>query len=224
MIRLKKTLCLIITAFIFAFPILSADYNDMENQSEESIKIPSGSIPSRVIITDYSVEGGGLEAGKVCTVTFIIENTSKVSNVTSVLMTGWIDSVAPVEFAETNQVYVDTIVPGEKVSVVFKYYVKKVDMKAIGNVSAGFTIYYNDEALAMHERTNSISVKLPVLHGEKTTIDEEYMQWSTPLVSNRERLLSSNIMQALYAAGFVFSCIWIVLLILFKFGVLKRGF
>jgi len=201
MIKIKKTICFFLAAFALALPV--------------------SAIPSRVMIMDYFVEDGGFVAGEVSTVTFILKNMSRTSNVTSVLLIGWIDSVSPVEFAETNQAYVEIIPPGEEVAVEFEYYTKNVDMTAISSVSVGFTIYYADDALEA-ERASSTSVRLPVRRGARTTIDEEDMRWSAPWVSNRDRILSSGLMQSAYMAGFVFCAVWALLLALFKFGVFKR--
>lgn len=223
MIKAKKIISLLIAAYMLIFSV-SATVYDIEDENDESL-VPIGDfIPSRVMITDYFVEGGGFVAGEIRKVTYIVKNMSNVSNVTSVLLIGWIDTVTPVEFTGTNQDYIEIIPPKEEVEFVFEYYTRNVDMTAISNVSAGFTIYYCDDALGGSERTNSVSVKLPVLHGTRSMIDEEYMKWATPSVSRLDRLMSSKLMQALYAACFVWCSIWILLLMLFKLGILKRKF
>jgi hypothetical protein len=221
MIKIKKMICWMLAAFMLVLPVSATRIDSIEN-NDEYVSALMRSIPSRVMIADYYIEDGGLVAGEVSKATFIIRNMSRTSNVTSVFLSGWIDSAAPVEFIGTNQAYVEIINPSQEIAVVFEYYTRNVDMTAIGTVAAGFTIHYSDDAIAGHERSNSVSVRLPVLRGARTAIDEEDMQWPAPWVSDGERFLSANIMQAVYAAGFVFSVIWIILLVLFKFGVLKR--
>lgn len=241
MSKIKIIICLLVVAYTLTFPVLATiptipieEYVNAENienvenvendEDDEDVKVQKKFIPSRAMITDYFVEGGGLAAGKVSKVTFKLKNMSRTSNITSVLLIGWIDSSAPVEFTGINQAYVEIIFPSEEVEIVLEYYAKNVDMTAIGNVSAGFAIYFHDDALNGNERINNVSVKLPILHGARNTIAEEYMQWSTPSVSRLDRMLTSNIMQAMYAAGLVCCSIWILLLMFFKFGVLKRRF
>jgi len=204
MIKIKKLFCFFIAAALLTVPV--------------------SAMPSRVIITDYFVDGGGFVAGQVSTVTFILKNTNSSSNITSVFLVGWIDSGSPVEFAETNQAYVEMISPGGEVEVVFEYYTKNVDMTAIRSVSVGFYIYYSDNALGDTERSNSVSLRLPVLRGARTTIAEEDMRWSAPMVSNIDNILSSDLMQAVYIAVFVVCVLWSILLVLFRFGILKRRF
>jgi len=178
--------------------------------------------PGRVLITDFFVMGGGLVAGETSTVVFVLENTGE-AGVNSVVLTGWIDPAAPVEFTGTNQVYVGSIAPGGEASAMFEYYTRNVDLTALHSISAGFTISYGDEAV-WAERSNSVAVRLPVLRGARTTVGEEDMRWSEPYISRMAELLTSRAMQALYAGGFVLCSVLAALILLLKLGILKRRF
>jgi len=223
MIRIKKIICLLIAAFMLACPVLAVSVADFD-PDEESDEAPRRFSPtSRVMITDYSIRGGGLVAGEVSEVMFVLKNTGRWATVNSVLLTGWIESIAPVEFTGTNQIFIESIPAGGEVAVIFEYYTKNVDLTALRSVSAGFNISYGDEAVGA-ERSNSVSVRLPVLRGARTTIDEDDMRWSVPQASRRDQLLYSRLMQAAYAGGFIFCGVWIIIIILFKLGVFKRRF
>jgi len=210
---MKKAMCILAITFMLAGQIISANkivYGE-----------PTIPLPSRVIITSYSISGGGLVAGETRRATFVLENTSVTAYISSVLVTGRIESTAPVYFVGTNQVYIGRIPPGGNVEVVFEYYTQRVDMAAVGRVYAGLTVQYADEATRV-ERINNITVHLPVLLEVRTPINEEQMQWQMRELSRIDSLLYSSVMQALYLGIIVFCVIWIVLLILFKFGILKR--
>ena len=179
--------------------------------------------PSRVLITDYSVRGGGLMAGEVSTAVFTLTNMSSETAVNSVLITGWIEAAAPVEFTRTNQVYVARIPPGGEATVVFEYYTRHVDMTAIGTVSVGFSIAYSEEEGGT-ERSNNVSLRLPVQRGARTTVRDDDMEWPMPWVSDFDRLLASRAMQMVYVGGAAFSGVLTVIIMLFKTGILRRKF
>jgi hypothetical protein len=219
--RILAAVLAVLFVFLLAFPVFAATI-DIEDEPDETAVSRRVFPPSRVIITDYFVTGDGLSAGEVSTVTFVLRNMSWVSAVNSVLLTGWIESAAPVEFTGSNQVYIDAIPPrGERLAV-FEYYTRHVDMTAISTVSAGFAIVYSDDAGI--ERTSNVSVRLPVLRGARTTVSEDDMQWPTPWVSDRNSFLASRLMQIAYAGGFVFCVALIIIIMLFKIGILRRRF
>jgi len=216
--KLIKTLAAVLL-IILMLPAFShaAELTLPDELPEEIVAEP----PSRIVITEYSVGDGGLKAGEASTALFTLKNMNDSFNVNSILITAWVDSAAPVEFIGTNQSYIALLTPGGEAKAVFVYYTKNVDISAIGSVSAGFSIQYFDESDGK-ERTNNISVRLPVVNYTDTTLDEAYMQWQTPSESAVDEMLYSMRMQAIYVAGLVFSCICIAVLLLFKFTVLRR--
>jgi len=177
-------------------------------------------VPSRVIITDFFIEGGGLEAGGISMAVFMLKNTSETANVNSVLLTGSIDTTAPLELVGTNQAYVRLIPPGGEVEVEFEYYTRNVDLTSIDCISVGFTIHYGDEGTGV-ERMNSVTLRLPVLRNANTAVDEADMLWPVPQDSALDEFLYSRLMQAAYAAGLVICCVGIAVLLLFKMGILR---
>jgi len=167
---------------------------------------------SRVLIDDYYVVGGGLAAGKTSAAVFMLKNTGMTASVNSVLITGWIETGAPVEFTGSNQAYVPLIPPGGIVAVEIEYSTKNVDLTSIESVSAGFTISYGDEGSGA-ERTNSVSLRLPVSGGRNVVIKEEDMHWTVPGESALDELLYSRNMQFVYAAGLALCCFGIVVIL-----------
>jgi len=215
MIKIKKIICALIAAFILILPVTAVPV-------DEEVTPPSWtSPPSRVIITGFTVRGGGLVAGEVSTVVFTLRNTGRWVGVSSVIMTGSIESAAPVEFVGTNQVFIGRIPPDSETTVEIEYYTRNVDLTALRSISASFLIGYEDESIGI-ERFNSVSVRLPVLRGARTTIDEENMRWAVPHTSRRDALLYSGAMQAVYTGGFILCAIWIIIILLFKLGILRR--
>ena len=164
---------------------------------------------SRVLIDEYYVIDGGLVAGKTSTAVFMLKNTGVTANVNSVLITGWIETGAPVEFTGSNQAYVPVIPPGGLVAVEIEYSTKNVDLTSIESVSAGFTISYGDEGSGV-ERTNSVSLRLPVSGGRNVVISEEDMHWTAPGDSALDGLLYSENMQLIYAAGLAICCLGVI--------------
>jgi len=171
--------------------------------------------PSRVVIADYTIEGGGLAAGETVTAEFKLRNTGASASVSSVLVTGWIDTAAPVEFIGVNQAYVASIPPRGESVVRFTYYTRDVDLSGVGSVSAGFAIAYGDEGSAS-ERTNNVSVRLPVLHSDAARVSESDFYWLEPQASALDTFLYSERMQLVYAAGLSCSGAFILILFVFK--------
>ena len=210
---LKIIISVVLCLFMLTFPVFATVYiEDAPTQQ----RFP----PARVIVTGFSVNGGGLIAGEVSTVEFVLFNTSTNTAVTSVLLTGWIDSIAPVEFTETNQAFIRRIPPGGEAVVTFEYFTRNVDMTAIGTVSAGFSIHYSEELSGL-DRSNTVSLNLPVLRRARTTVNDEDMFWPAPFVSDLDRFLVSRTMQTVYVGGFVLCGILIVIILLFKLGILR---
>jgi len=176
--------------------------------------------PSRVIITDFWVDGGGLAAGETSAVVFALHNTG-VDYVYSVILTGWIEPASPVTFTETNQIYVGSIAPFGETFVTVEYFTSYVDLTALRSVPAGFTINYADTATDI-ERTNSVTVLLPVVRGLRTAVYEGDMQWDEPHISQVDEFLTSSTMQAVYLGIFTLCAALIMVLLLFKAGILKR--
>jgi len=170
---------------------------------------------SRVVVSGYSVADGGLEAGRASTASITLHNTAKTAVVSSLLVTGWVETGAPVEIVGVNQVYVPLIRPDGEATVEFDYYTKNVDLASIDTISAGFTITYYDEGSAV-ERTNSVSLRLPVLESSRAAVDEAEMRWREPTPSSIDRFLNSNLMQLLYFTGLAVCAAGIAILVLLK--------
>jgi len=195
------------------------DYDEYyDNEIEETETMTP---PSRVIVVDHSVEGGGLVAGEISTVLLRLQNTSDYYGINSVLLTGWIESGAPVEFTATNQVYAGRIAPGGEIIVELMYYTQNVDLTAIASVTVGFAINYGDEATSV-ERVSNVSINLPVLRGLRTTVEEVDMIWEAYYPSRVNVILSSREMQIVYLGLLVVSLLLSIVLILFKVGILVR--
>ena len=209
---------------ILSFVIVFAAFFLCARVSASEISVPEEPVyspPSRIIVTAYSAEGGGLTPGNSCAVTIELQNTSAISRVNSVLITGWIDSSAPVHFAETNQAYITTIPPNGTAYAEFIYYTEKIALSAVESVNAGFNIYYSDE-VAGADRTNNVSVRIPVLY-EKTDTEKE-IRWQDPPAAGVEALLFSARMQPIYSAVTVFCLFGVVLSLLNKIRIALRRF
>jgi len=175
----------------------------------------SDAVPSRVIIEDLYVEGGGLAAGKPGTAVIVLRNTSATASVTGLLVSGWIGDGEPVEFEGVNQVYVPFMAPGGNASVDFKYLTGNVDLTSTTSISAGFTISYKDEGSGI-DRTNNVSVRLPVLNKSYTAVSEADMRWPEPVTTAFDAFLASRFMQIIYLMGLIGCCTGIVVLLLSK--------
>ena len=154
--KIKKIAFIVLLTIVFQTAFFSSGY------ITPAAERPPVSV-NRVMISDYYVVGGGLVAGEINTAVFILKNTGETSWVTSLLLTGWIDSGAPVDFDGTNQVYVPYIMPRGEVAVEFTYYTKNVDLTLIDTISAGFAINYGDEGSGA-ERVNNVSFRPPILY------------------------------------------------------------
>jgi len=201
--------------FIIAFLIVRPASAFGQIYSIESATAEPMTPPSRVIITDYSIEGGGLAAGETVTAEFTLRNTGASAYVNSILVTGWIDTAAPVEFIGVNQAYVASIRPRGEAVVRFTYYTRDVDLSGVGSVPAGFSIAYGDEGSAS-ERTNNVSVRLPVLHTEAARVSEADFYWPEPQASTLDTFLYSERMQLVCAAGLAFCGMLILILLIYK--------
>jgi len=157
---------------------------------------------SRVIISDYSVADGGLTAGKTCIATFTLHNVNENAAVNSVLVTGGIETGAPVVYVGVNQAYVPLIEPGGEAVVEFEYYTKNVDMTSIDSISVALTISYVDEGTEI-ERTNSVSLRLPVSESTPAVVSDADMHWQEPGTSGMNGFLDSGRMQMVYFVGLV---------------------
>ncbi|MCL2426022.1 MAG: hypothetical protein FWD05_06765 [Oscillospiraceae bacterium] len=197
------------------------DVDELTEELTEEVGAESMTPPSRVIVVGYTVGGGGLAAGEISNVAIKLRNTSDNYYVNSVLLTGWIESGAPIEFSTTNQEYGGRIAPDEETIVTFTYYTQNVDLTAIASVTVGFTINYGDEATNV-ERVSNVSINLPVLRGLRTSVEDADMIWATYYPSRINVILSSGGMQAVYVGLLVASLLLSVILILFKVGIFVR--
>ena len=211
MFKRNLFIILMISAFLFIRP--AAAYG--LTLPTEPAAVESMAPPSRVVIADYAVEGGGLAAGKTVTAEFTLRNTGASAYVNSVLVTGWIDSASPVEFIGVNQAYVASIRPRGEAVVRFTYYTRDVDLSGVGSISAGFAITYGDEGSAV-ERTNNVSVRLPVLRADAARWDESDFYWPEPQDTALDTFLYSRRMQFVYAAGLACSGFFILVLFVLK--------
>jgi len=211
---LKSIPVALVIALLAAFPVI-AHADEDEATAPAAPAVPAG----RVIVIDYSVADGGLTAGQTCTVTYILHNTAKNATVSNVLVNGWVESGAPVDLVGINQVYMPRISPDGEVSFEFEYYTKNVDLTAIDSYSVGMTISYIDDGTKT-ERSNSVSVRLPVSDSSHFAVDSVDMRWQMPESSTLFGLLNSWPMQLVYLAGFVACGAGIVLLL---FGKLKAS-
>ena len=210
--NMKRLLGCIPAALAIALLVaLPATARADEDGASATPAVPAG----RVIVADYFVSGGGLKSGATCTVTYVLYNTSKTSSVTGVLVSGWVENGAPVDLVGVNQVYVPRIPPENEIMIEFEYYAKNVDLTAIDSYSAGLTISYIDEG-SKTERTNSVSLRLPVSDGGYSAVYGVDWRWQTPEPSALSGLMNSRPMQLVYLAGFVACCAGIALLLLGK--------
>jgi len=198
----------VLSMLLFPNNALAAEYGELAG-------VKPTAPASRVIISDYHIVGDGLVSGKQCTLVIRLQNVSGVENVNSVLVTGWIEAGAPVEFVGVNQAYIPRILPGDEADMEFEYYTKHVDLSSIDSISAGFTILYSDEGSGT-ERTNSVSLRLPVSSGTDSAFDETDMRWPEPGHSALDEFLYSTFMQTVYIAGIIFCCVCVVILLLNK--------
>ena len=212
---LKTALVFMVVLLVFSFPAqVLADEDDPEVTPE------SNAVPSRVIVADHYIEGGGLAAGETGTAVFVLKNTSETSNVSGLLVSGWIADGEPVEFDGVNQAYVPLLLPGSQTAVELKYFARNVDMTTVRSVSVGLTVSYKDEGSGI-DRTNNISLRLPVIHTSYPAVSEADMRWQTPAVSAFDEYLTSRLMQVVYMAGLIICFAGSVILLLFKTKVLR---
>ena len=205
--RVIVTLFIVMQMFVFTVHI-SAD------EGKQAV------IPSRIIINDYFIDGGGLVAGEISAAVLVLRNTSKTSTVSSLLLTGWIDSEAPAEFYGTNQIYVPAIPPSGDTSVELEIYTNNVDLSSINSISAGFIIDYKDEESEI-ERSTNISIRLPILRKTQSAIDEADMNWMEPETSTLYELMNADYMQKIYITGFIVCCLGSIVMIMVKLKVLR---
>ena len=212
---LKATLAAAAVILMFSFhsPASAAEGNPGEPPGYDTV-------PSRVIIVDHFIMGGGLAAGETGTAVFILRNTSETHNVSGVLVSGWIGDGEPVEFAGVNQAYVPLILPGGEVSVEFEYSTGNVDLTSIKSFSAGFTISYKDEGSGT-DRTNYVSVRLPVFSNSYTAVSDADMRWPTPVVSSADAFLATRFMQVVYMIGLIACLAGSLVLLLYKTELLR---
>jgi len=220
---IKKTKIIFFILIVLLMVTSATAFADVENEPHEPIieELDLMVPPSRIIISDYFIEGEGLVAGEISAAVITLQNTSDYYYLNSILITGWIEPGAPVEFLTTNQEYAGRLPPGEEISVTIMYYTQNVDLTAVSSVEAGFTIHFGDEA-TQTERTNNVSINLPVLRGVITAIERADMVFETYTPSSIDILLSSRNMQAVYLGVLIASFLFSVIIILFKARVFVR--
>jgi len=204
-----------VAAAIAAMVMLLFPITVLATGNDEPADAKPAAPASRVVISDYYIVGDGLVSGTQSTLVIVMKNTSETDNVSSVLVTGWIETGAPVEFVGANQAYVPHILPGREATVEFEYSTKNVDLSSIDGISAGFTILYSDESSGT-ERTNNVSLRLPVSSGDDSVFDEADMRWPEPKPSAMDAFLYAKYMQTIYVAGIILCCVCVVILLFNK--------
>ena len=130
-----------------------------------------GNNKPRVMVDSFTVEGGGLVSGTECELKIVLRNMSTTKGVSSVQISGsWSNSSPPpVEFKETNQVYVSNINPAQTREVVLCLVTKSVNISALDSVSLYLDINYSYDEIP--ENTNSLVLRIPVGKG----LSEEFI-------------------------------------------------
>lgn len=143
-----------------------------------------GTIAAVVVIEDYSVEGGPLEAGKDVTINLTLHNTSKTTAASSILMTVSSNSglIYP-SYGSDNQFFVGTIAPGasEKIAVPISV------SQAYNSEAVDFTCSF-DYASFNTKMTNSATIVIPSSGGG--SIEVKSVSASSHATVNGESLLS----------------------------------
>ena len=121
----------------------------------------------RVIVESCVVEGGGLTSGSECELKITLRNMSNTLRVSSILISGnWSSSSPPpVDFKESNQLYVSSIGPTQTRDVVFALKTQQVNISALDAISLFLDINYSYEGSL--DNSNIVTLRLPV-GGEQT--------------------------------------------------------
>lgn len=143
-----------------------------------------GTIAAVVVIEDYSVEGGPLEAGKDVMINLTLHNTSKTTSAASILMTVSSNSglIYPA-YGSDNQFFVGTIAPGASESVSVPISVSQ----AYDSEAVDFTCKF-DYASLNTKMTNSATIVIPSSGGGSVEIKS--ISVSSHATVNGESLLS----------------------------------
>ncbi len=166
-------------ACLLAFMISILNYSVVANATEAE-----GTIAAVVVIENYSVEGGPLEAGKDVTINLSLHNTSRTTSATSILMTISSNSglIYPA-YGSDNQFFVGTIAPGTSETV---------------SVPISVSQFYNSEAVDFScqfdyvslntKMSNSATIVIPSSGGG--SIEVRSISVSSHATVNGESLLS----------------------------------
>ena len=129
---------------------------------------------TRIIVTDCSVEEGGLESGTIRKITLTLKNTNSQWPVMGVLVTGsWgTDSqYSPVDFYVTNQAFAGDIQPDSEAEAVFYAETKDMNLSNFDNISCSLSISYTTDG--QNEYVNNLVVKIPVNQVKKEALTGE---------------------------------------------------
>ena len=143
-----------------------------------------GSSVAIIEVQDYTIEGGMIEAGKEITVNLTLHNTAANANANSVLMTlsNSTGSLFPT-YGHDNQVYIGTIVAGDKKTVSIPLTIGDNFMGSAVDLICDFR--YETMNMSMN---NTATVVIPTSGG--STIGVKSVDVSTHAIVNGKSLLS----------------------------------
>lgn len=211
--RMLSALTATAVALLLSFPAWAQIGQVADSPEAGSAGEIQGSLSgtTRVIVTKFEIEGGGIVAGATSDIVYTIKNTSATNPVHSVLVAWWSDSVAPLDFVETNQAYVPLIEPLEEVQVTFTVRARPVDLSSSDSIASSLAIHYS--AYGQSDRTNNVMVRLPVYQDPSDTTElevEESWQWPAPRSSG---FLNSRLVKITSLGGFGLCCMAIALVL-----------
>ena len=164
---------------LLAFAISVLNFSVVANATEAE-----GTIAAVVVIENYSVEGGPLEAGKDVTINLTLHNTSRTTSATSTLMTISSNSglIYPA-YGSDNQFFVGTIAPGASETVSVPISVSQ----AYNSEAVDFTCKF-DYVSFNTQMSNSATIVIPSSGGG--SIEVKSISVSSHATVNGESLLS----------------------------------
>lgn len=188
-------------ACLLAFVISILNFSVIANATEAE-----GTIAAVVVIENYSVEGGPLEAGKDVTINLTLHNTSRTTSATSTLMTVSSNSglIYPA-YGSDNQFFVGTIAPGTSetvsvpISVSQSYNSEAVDFSCQFDYVSLNTKMSNSATIVIPSsgggsiEVRSISVSSHATVNGESLLSISYMNLTNEKISDAEILVTGNV-------------------------------
>ena len=188
----KITVVCLLTAFCSFFNIYTvANATEVEEPAAtevaETVEAPVASSSVAIVeIADYTIEGGILEAGKEITINLTLNNTSRNTAATSVIMTlsSASEMIYPV-YGNSNQIYVGSIGAGASKTISIPVTISNQFAGDMADLTCEFN--YESSGSVMN---NSATIVIPTSGGN--TIGVKSIDVTSHAIVNGKSLLSFN--------------------------------